>query len=31
MTNRHGLRTKMILGRKDLKEFLIDPRLVRVR
>lgn len=31
VTNRHGLRTKMILGRKDLKEFLIDPRLVRVR
>jgi hypothetical protein len=31
VTNRHGLRRKMILGRHDLRDFIIEPSLVRLR
>ncbi len=31
ITHRHGLRRKMIIGRRDLKEFLVDPSLVHLR
>lgn len=31
ITHRHGLRRRMIIGRRDLRDFLIDPSLVRLR
>jgi alpha-L-glutamate ligase-like protein len=31
ITNRKGLRRRMIIGRGDLREFVVDPSLVRLR
>lgn len=31
VTDRHGLRRKVIIGRRDLKQFVVDPGLVRTR
>lgn len=31
VTHRHGLRRKMIIGRRDLKDFVVDPQLIRTR
>lgn len=31
VTDRHGLRRKVIIGRRDLKSFFVDPALVRTR
>ncbi len=31
VTKRHGLRFKLIVGRRDLKGFLVNPRLIRTR
>ncbi|OGD78727.1 hypothetical protein A2368_01390 [Candidatus Collierbacteria bacterium RIFOXYB1_FULL_49_13] len=31
VTKRGGLRRKMIIGRRDLKQFMLDPALVKVR
>jgi len=31
VTDRHSLRRKMIIGRRDLREFLVDSSLVRLR
>lgn len=31
ITNREGLRRRVIIGRRDLKEFLVDSSLVRLR
>ncbi len=31
VTNRKGLRRRMIIGRRDLKDFLVDPAIVKIR
>ena len=31
VTDRHGLRRKMLIGRNDLRDFIIEPSLVRLR
>ncbi len=31
VTDRHNLRRKMLIGRRDLTEFVVDPGLVRLR
>lgn len=31
ITNRHGLRRRMLIGRHDLRDFIIEPSLVRLR